>query len=464
MVLPEKFKESMKMLLPGEYEDLIGSFEKRPYSGLKVNTKKISVSDFENKAPFRIEKIPYIKGGYYINDTDAWTKHPYYYAGLYYIQEPSAMLPAEILPVSEDDTVLDICAAPGGKSFGIIRKRPACLLSNDISFSRTIPLVKNIEHTGWDNIFISCESPEKLSRHYIEVFDRIIVDAPCSGEGMFRKDPSLIKEYEKKGSSHYRPVQESILSCVYPMLKAGGYLMYSTCTFSDEENEQVVLAFITEHPDMQICDIEGIPGLRGPYDRYSGYSGLSGCVHVLPHRFCGEGHFMALMKKSEDSEPVPAGGADISDISCGYESLPESIREFFDHLSDDRLKILKSRRYLTSGDGFVYILPNGFEKLYDKKIRYVRTGTCIGFIKPSGAFTPHTAFALSLDMNDFRPYIDLDIKDVNVIKYLKGETIIDDRAEDKGYVLICTDGYPLGFARSDGKRLKNLYEKGWVIR
>ena len=297
--LPEAFIQSIKELLPDSYDALLRSYDEKPYLALRVNTLKISVEEFEKVAPYRIEKIPFTDGGYYINDTDAWSKHPYYYAGLYYIQEPSAMLPGQFLPVSNEHTVLDLCAAPGGKSFSLLQKSPQMLLANDISFSRTIALVKNIEMTGAGNCMVMCEKPEKLSEQYKESFDRIIVDAPCSGEGMFRKDPGLIKAYKEKGPDHYRPIQEEILNSAYSMLKNGGLLMYSTCTFSDIEDEQVILSFLSKHKDMSLCDIDKTDGLCGPYKKYDNNDILKGCVHALPHLFKGEGHFLALMKKND---------------------------------------------------------------------------------------------------------------------------------------------------------------------
>ena len=240
MNLPDSFLTQMRDLCDSEYDDLIASFDEKPYSALRVNTTRMSCEDFEKKAPFAIEKIPYSSNGYYINDTDAWSKHPYYYAGIYYLQEPSAMLPACTIPIDEDDSVLDLCAAPGGKSTAIASKRPKVLISNDISPSRSIPLVYNLEHTGTFRHAVTVEEPQKLEDHYMQRFDKILVDAPCSGEGMFRKDRGLITSYLDRGCMHYRPIQESILESAYVMLRPGGMILYSTCTFSDIEDEQVI--------------------------------------------------------------------------------------------------------------------------------------------------------------------------------------------------------------------------------
>ena len=250
MILPGSFTSSMKDLLGAEYDDFIASFDEKPLSALRVNTSKVTVSQFEKIAPYPIQKIPFISDGYYINDTDAWSKHPYYFAGLYYLQEPSAMLPADIFPAKPGDVILDLCAAPGGKATKLATKDIGLLVANDISYSRTLPLVKNLEHFGTGNYLVTASSPENLYDMYGCSFDGILVDAPCSGEGMFRKDRSLIAAYEKKGSTEYPDVQKQILENAYKMLKAGGHILYSTCTYSDKENEQVILSFLKAHQDM----------------------------------------------------------------------------------------------------------------------------------------------------------------------------------------------------------------------
>lgn len=463
MGLPKRFEDSMKGLFGSEYDDFIRSYEDKSISAIRINTSKISTQDFEKLAPFRIEKIPYISNGYYINDTDAWSKHPYYYAGLYYIQEASAMLPASILPCDPGDIVLDLCAAPGGKSTQLSISGISVLISNDISFSRTIPLVKNLDLFGMTNHCVMCEDPSGLAGIYPLTFDKILVDAPCSGEGMFRKDPGLIGAYEKNGPKYYCSIQRQLLENAYKMLKPGGMLLYSTCTFSDIEDEQVVLSFLSEHADMTVCDIKKENGLCGPYDKYAEYDTIKGCVHAFPHRFRGEGHFAALMKKADGDSLCRCDMADID-----FSELPVQAQDILKFCSDDLKKRLNKRRFLIGKDGMVYMLPEGFEPLYHKKIRYVRTGTCIGTINRAGKMTVHTAFALSLNKHDYTNTLDLTADDPMVIKYLKGETLIPDSDVtsdlNKGYVLICVDSFPLGFAAYDGSKLKNLYEKGWIYK
>lgn len=464
MDLPQNYKESMRILLKDEYDAFIRSYEDKPYSGIRINTSKISCEDFEKIAPYHIRKIPYISNGYYIDDTDGWSKHPYYYAGLYYIQEPSAMLPARILPVVSDDIVCDLCAAPGGKSTELACLTDTLLLSNDISHSRAIPLVKNMEMFGRDDYMITCQSPEILADRFCQTFDKILVDAPCSGEGMFRKDKHLISSYENKGPEYYSKLQREILECAYKMLCPGGKILYSTCTFSDIEDEQVILDLLLKHSDLRLETIEPEDGLCGPYDKYSDEAALKGCVHAFPHKFKGEGHFAALIAKTgmkPEHKERPCS-------FTAFSELPDEVISFADFLSDDYMKDFIRKKFVVNRDGYIFMIPDHAQLLYDKSIRYLRCGICIGRIKKGGHFTVHTAFALSLKSDDFVNRLDYQAEDPEVIKYLKGETLIVDGNKNKnlkkGYVLVCADSYPLGFAYSDGKKLKNLYEKGWVYR
>lgn len=470
MELPQGFLSEMKDLLGDDYADFVSSFDSSYKSGLRINHLKISADEFERVAPYSIKKIPFVPGAYYVDDNDGWSKHPYYHAGLYYLQEPSAMLPASILPVEEDDIVLDLCAAPGGKSTQLIQKHPRLLISNDISFSRTLPLVKNMEHQGFVDYVATCDDPGRLASGLGNMFDKILVDAPCSGEGMFRRDKTLAVSYLQKGPEHYAPIQEEILDSAYKMLKCGGMILYSTCTYSDKEDEQVIGHFLDRHKDIRLADIKKEHGLSGPYEKYSNDVRLRGCVHAFPHLFEGEGHFVALMKKdgAEDVKsvrPIRNDRGKITDIG----GLPDSANDFLHHLSDEAYERFANGRYLIADEGMIFLLPKAFTDIYDRSIRYVRTGLCVGNINRAGRFSPHTALALSLGRGDFDNTISFDAGDERVIRYLKGETIVlgpDDAGQGAtdGYVMICVDSFPLGFGFLRDLKIKNMYEKGWIYR
>lgn len=300
MQLPEKFTEKMKRLLGEEFPEFLKSYDDDRMYGLRVNTSKISCEEFEKIAPFKIKKIPWVRNGYYYDGNISPAKHPYYHAGLYYLQEPSAMTPADRLEIREYDAVLDLCAAPGGKAteLGVKLGGGGVLVANDISSSRAKALLKNIELFGLTTPFVVSETPARLAEYFPEFFDRILLDAPCSGEGMFRKEPSVIKSYVANGVGYYAKLQKEILIQAVRMLKPGGKMLYSTCTFSPEEDEQSIDYIMDMFPELKLININGYDGFdTGRPEWGSGNPELKKCVRIWPHRMNGEGHFLALLQK-----------------------------------------------------------------------------------------------------------------------------------------------------------------------
>ena len=303
MKLPESFEKRMKEMLRDEYDAFLSGYEKEHFSGLRINRLKTDGEEWERIAPYPFSKIPWIDNGYYIDQKNTeFTRHPYYFAGLYYIQEPSAMTPANILDVRPGDRVLDVCAAPGGKSTELAAKLSGqgVLVSNDISNTRAKALVKNLGVFGAKNSVIMSEDPHSLVRYFEGYFDKILVDAPCSGEGMFRKDPAIMKNWEQYGVGYYHDLQKQILKDVLKMLRPGGDLVYSTCTFSPEENEGSVEYMLSLDPDLTVVDITGrYDGFAPAVPSYIGSEDLSiaGAARLWPHRLDGEGHFVALLHK-----------------------------------------------------------------------------------------------------------------------------------------------------------------------
>ena len=239
--LPDKYIESMRELLGDEFNEYLESLGKKHVSGLRVNNLKISNEKLLKLLDKNLRPIPWVRNGFYTNEDDRLSKNPLYYAGLYYLQEPSAMTTASLSGVKPGDKVLDLCAAPGGKSteLAALLKGEGILYSNDVSSSRAKALLKNIELFGAGNVVISSEEAFKLEAFYTEYFDKIIIDAPCSGEGMFRKDRAVLSAYEKRGSEYFAPIQKNILSRAANMLAVGGEIIYSTCTFSRVEDEDI---------------------------------------------------------------------------------------------------------------------------------------------------------------------------------------------------------------------------------
>lgn len=447
MELPVKYLDAMKELLGDEYEAYLESFNDKRLYGLRVNNLKISTEDFLKISPFKLTPIPWIENGFYYEEDEKPAKHPYYFAGLYYLQEPSAMTPANILPIEEGDKVLDVCAAPGGKSteLGAKLNGTGLLVSNDISASRAKALLKNIEVNGIGNVLITCEEPGKLINTFESFFDKILIDAPCSGEGMFRKDNKLIKSWQQSGPEFFAPIQKSILHQAAQMLKPGGYMLYSTCTFSKAEDESNIIEFLENHQDFSIVDIFGIKN----YEGFSKGIGLPEAVRIFPHRMEGEGHFLALLKKDgELYQDVPAANKP--------SKLPAELTDF---LSELKLEIA-SGDIKIQGEKVYYISPLAGNL---KGLRALRTGTLLGELKKN-RFEPSQAFAMTLKDGDYSSQVNLSLSDAAVIKYLKGETIEVEDSQVTGKAsmkLVMVDGYPLGWGKYNNGQVKNKYLPGW---
>ncbi|MCR5153767.1 MAG: RsmB/NOP family class I SAM-dependent RNA methyltransferase [Lachnospiraceae bacterium] len=453
MKLPEKFENRMKDLLGEEFNSFLTGFEEERYGGVRFNSLKINKEKWEGTAPFPTSKVDWISNGYYYDLSDQPAKHPYYYAGLYYIQEPSAMTPAEVLPVEPGDHVLDICAAPGGKSTELAAKLQGrgVLVSNDISNSRAKALLKNLELFGVKNALILSEAPGKLTKRFEGYFDKILVDAPCSGEGMFRKSPAIMKNWEQYGVEYYHKLQMEILDAVIPMLKPGGMLLYSTCTFSPEEDEGSLLYILENYKDMHVVPApvkyEGFSYGR-PEWIGSDLEEIKNAIRLWPHKLKGEGHFTALLKKDENAE---VKGTYLEAIK--HTKLPKAVEDFLSHTGLSYSKDLMEIR-----DGRVYLMPEELPSL--NGLRIMRQGLLLGEVK-NERFEPSQALACALKAEEYDNIYNMPSTDEDVIRYLKCETITAKTEVKDGYVLVCVDGYPLGWAKAKNLELKNKYLPGW---
>lgn len=474
MNLPEQFLENMKVLLGAEYEAWLASYDETPFQGLRINSTKMEPDTWEQKmSPFELTPVPWTKNGYYYKEDVRPAKHPYYYAGLYYLQEPSAMAPAALLSVNPGDRVMDLCAAPGGKSTELGAKLygEGLLVSNDISNSRARSLLKNLELFGIPNICVTSEAPEKLADTFGEFFDKILVDAPCSGEGMFRKDPDLVKSWLEHGPEYYAPIQREILKQAMRMLKPGGLILYSTCTFAKVEDEDTIDWILQEAPEMELVPLTPWEGACGGVDGKP-------VIRLFPHKIHGEGHFVALLRKKSDGECMDGCSAERScetrertNRSCaekagsaGAAKISKEVKfleKESDYLEWERMlcKPLDRSRMMVK-DNLVYYLPEGFDPKW--KLRYLRTGLLLGEWKKQ-RFEPSQAVAMVLRQKEFSQTFSMKSQDERVIRYLKGETIFLEDGEKikKGWTLVCVDGYPLGWAKYTGSALKNKYYPGW---
>lgn len=503
--LPESYCNNMRILLGEEYEEYIKSFSQESYTAVRVNTAKISLDKWEKQNPFCTEPVSWTeKGFYYQADKEKPSKHPYYYAGLYYIQEPSAMIPASILPVLPGDRVLDLCAAPGGKAteLGAKLDGTGLLVANDISVSRAMALAKNIQFAGITNAVVTAETPQKLARHFGSYFDKILIDAPCSGEGMFRREPRMVKDWLEKGPDYYSTIQKEILTEAYRMLKPGGKLVYSTCTFAVKEDEAVIQWLLDQYPDMQICPVERKEGFsKGRPDLVeNGSDALRDCIRIFPHRAKGEGHFAVLLQKTteDNRQNVSLDDGMFStrvERNTGMTALqPEEkqVRE------SDRKRDKKQKGKGKKGRSFSKQQESGIDEsavqqMYDfvhqlraqreQKWcdRIERTAEALASLPVSRDTTegirvvyqgipvcewkhrllPSSQLALTLRAGDAKQVWNLSAEDEQVIRYLKGETLTAPEPY-QGMVLVCVDGYGLGWAQGNGKgMLKNKYYPGW---
>lgn len=468
-LLPELFKEKMIALLGDEYQEFEACYEQKHNCGLRVNTLKLGPEEFRAVSPYDTEPVSWIRNGFYYDEKDQPARHPYYYAGLYYIQEPSAMTPASLLPVKPGDRVLDLCAAPGGKSteLGAKLKGQGVLVANDISNSRAKALLKNVELFGIRNPVVISEAPAKLTDSFRGYFDNILVDAPCSGEGMFRKSHAIIKNWEQYGVEYYAKLQREILPSAIEMLRPGGCLIYSTCTFSAEEDEGTLKFILENYPDMHVIPAADLSdkGFEGfcaaSPELVDGPEEIRNALRIYPHRVKGEGHFVALLRKDGPLQQ-DAFEADSGDIYKNNYSLQERKRfkaiseEAFDFLERIGFEIPAERLFVK--EERLYLLPDGIPAL--NGLRVMRSGLLLGEMK-KGRFEPSQALACALKAEEYDNVYNIVNDEAAAIRYLKCESIEIPESCGDGYVLVCVDGYPLGWGKNSGGRFKNKYLPGW---
>ncbi|OMC78046.1 rRNA cytosine-C5-methyltransferase [Paenibacillus odorifer] len=499
--LPSSFSERMMDLLGTDYNQFADSYKETPNGGVRVNTLKISVEKLQALSTLELEPIPWCPTGFYTEDGARPGKHPHYHAGLYYIQEPSAMAPVELLDVQPGDRVLDLCAAPGGKSTQISAKLSGegLLITNDLHPERTKALAKNLELYGVRNGIVLNESPDHIAAAFPLYFDKILIDAPCSGEGMFRKDEDMVKQWDSGTPAKYAAMQRDILRSAAIALAPGGTLVYSTCTFATEENEEIIAEFISEHPQFSVITVGGT-GSFAP-----GFGELSGTARLWPHKVKGEGHFMAVLQhvgpkvsaEERDQAEVKlsavtrntnkkgtahiksankpearrgkegkfsnksAAGAERGRQGSGEEQALAAYGDFI----KDQLGWEPKGYPIFFGD-HLYISPLPKERL--NGLKAIRPGWYVGHVR-NGRFIPGHPMATALHPEESCRSVSLSSTSNEAISYLKGETLLISQERlsikigttQKGYVLVCIDGYSAGWGKWQDGVLKNEYPAGW---
>lgn len=445
--LPEEFSVRMKRIL-GEngYEKYLEAFEAPPERSLRVNTEKMSLFDFEKSGFFGKEKIPYAENGYYLNN-DKVGMHPYHHAGIIYVQEPAAMAAAEGIDIQPDWKILDTCAAPGGKSTQLKNKlgKKGVLVSNEIIPSRCKILTGNVERMGLKNVITTCTDVKRLSELFPKVFDLVCVDAPCSGEGMFRKDENAVSEWSEENVIKCAERQKEILSYAADCVRDGGYILYATCTFSLEENEMQIDSFLSSHPDFEIVPLT--ERVRNATERGVSFNGcktenIEYAGRFYPHTGRGEGQFIAVLRsKSEKSKSIP-----VKSILKKADS-----KVLFDFL-DDTLTAYNRDFVMMYKDSPVYF-TNEFS--LPAPVAF-SCGVTIGEIKKN-YILPHHQFFSAMG-KDFKRKVFLSAGSEECEKYLKGETFNVDC--ENGWAAVFIDGAPVGGGKATGGILKNHYPKG----
>lgn len=496
--LPEQFLRRMEGLLGDEYEIFIESYEKERVQGLRLNPWKTGWMTKEDTEALQerlgLEPIPWVKNGFYYQGERRPGKHPFHEAGAYYIQEPSAMSVAELLAPQPGERVLDLCAAPGGKTTqaaGMLGQK-GLLVSNEIHPVRAKILSQNVERMGIGNAVVTNEDSGKLLEYFPEYFHRIVVDAPCSGEGMFRKDEMARQEWSPDNVKLCASRQAEILDNAAGMLMPGGRLVYSTCTFAPEENEESIQRFLDRHPDFFIEDV-GVPegfeqfGSGRPQWAENGCPELSRTFRIWPHKTEGEGHYLAVLRREgvpgcqeeektsgkkekrdkRDRKEKRKPGLNPDELAKIWKSAAGEflVRSVCSDTPDDRDPILAGDTIQQFGEE-LYMVPT--EMVDMRGLKVLRAGLDLGSWKKN-RLEPSHGLALYLKKEMAKQWVSLPGDGELIQRYLRGETIdMEDLEaehcgiclEKNGWVLMLVDGCSIGWAKLVGSTLKNHYPKG----
>ena len=454
--LPETYILRIRDLLGGEADAFLAHYAEPPEPGLRFNPLKAAIGDLIDRLDVDLKPLPWADTGHRILGAEsAPGLHPYHAAGLYYLQEPAAQAVTEILDPQPGERILDIAAAPGGKTTHIAGKmnNRGLLLANEISPKRVWDLSKNLERWGARNVLVANETPERLAEQLPAFFDRVLVDAPCSGEGMFRKVPETVRDWSPEFVEVCAVRQNAILDASAEMVRPGGRLVYATCTFAPAEDEEVILRFLADHPDFRIVTPAWLPeyrrGLLPPFNR----EGADTPVRLWPHLAPGEGHFIATMERTPAAHSSPAPPAYHPARALGrllplWESFAaETLSPAFKHTGLN-LQVVKS---------YMYAIPELAPEL--GRLNFTRPGWWLGSFKKD-RFEPAHAFAMALTPAEvLRTH---NLASSETAAYLRREAI-PSKGED-GWTLVTLEGrYPLGWGKRVRGLLKNHYPKGLRI-
>lgn len=432
MELPKEFEKRMENIIPN-FEKFKKENQNENIKGIKINTNKITKEEFEKIFPYKIKPIPYTNDSYYLEENPKIGNHPYHHAGLFYSQDPGASAPISSIKIEENYKVLDLCAAPGGKSIQIaLQLKNGFLIANEVNSKRAKILYSNIERLGLKNVIITNDKVENLKKSYQGYFDLVLIDAPCSGEGMFRKNKEALKEWNLNNVEQCVKRQKEILDKASKMVKENGYILYSTCTYEKCENEDIIEWF-TKNYNYEVKDLNNI-------NEYTvkGLEPITKARRFYPHISKGEGQFMCLIQNKNKIK---------TQINTYEPEMPQNkiINEFMENLDiqlDIRIKQNKLFTYITS-------LP--------QNINIISEGVQIGYLKEKYIEPNHYLFKAY--GNNFKNKLQLKLNDERIEKYLKGEEIEANETKE-GWGVIMVENYPLGGYKKSNNKLKNHYPKG----
>lgn len=421
-----------------EFGPFLEAMTAPPDVGLRVNTLKLSPQDFLARSPFPLEPVPWCPEGFVVSDPAARPgTHPYHEAGLYYLQDPSAMAAGVLLDPQPGEWVLDLCAAPGGKTTHLAARmgNEGVLVANEIHPRRVLALAKNLDRLGVTCALVLNESPERLAARWEGLFDRVLVDAPCSGEAMFAREPDAVRYWSPKAVEGCARRQRAILEDAAPLVRPGGFLLYATCTFAPEENEGVVSRFLRAHPEFDLVDVATHPTFDRGHPEWvaEGDTRLERAVRLWPHRGPGHGHFYALLRRTDGPAP------DRPRLYSGPRP-PGRVRSLFEAFWKEALAVPPPDEGLLLYRGLLYrapLPPDLWEGL-----RVFRPGWPLGTVEQE--FRPAQALATALTPDQARSVHRLGADDPAVAAFLRGETI---PASVSGWTLVAVEEFPLGWGR-----------------
>ena len=507
--LPIEYTNRMRELLGDEYDDFIKSYEDDNYHGLRFNMLKLKSEfckdghmsgtiDFtraysQMAKQSELRRIPWCETGYYYDEDSRPGRHPYHAAGVYYIQEPSAMIVGELASKVIEEYgdselhVLDLCAAPGGKTSHLASAMMGhgVLWANEIVPNRAKILSQNVERMGICNCIVSSEPPQKLVDSLGTFFNLIVVDTPCSGEGMFRRDQIAIDEWTPENVRMCAERGQEILDCADRMLRMGGTLIYSTCTFAPDEDERAIENFIANHPQYRVCrvmltptsgsnvDADGWPDKARPEWSSDGDLALADTYRLWPHHLHGEGHYVAVLSKGDSETMADSYSGKSGRVSGNGKSAVDTAIKLYHEFEKKSLNVSLNGEFMLFGDN-LYLLPTGVPSLKGMKIE--RPGLHLGTVKKD-RFEPSHALALAIAGDEAKSVIELSSDEIWIEKYLKGEsvnysdsscpidgTVVCDMSGINGWTLVTVDGYSIGWGKASNGILKNHYPKGLRIQ